>query len=124
MKNIRVQVTRNFFNNLDEIESFLNGVEAHNAFQTLLDDLFEQAIPTLERHPDIGTVFSRRHPSTQETAVMKAELLQRLGAEVSLRELIRGDYIILYARRSETLYLLTIKHHRQLSFDFHGRWDR
>ena len=124
MKSIRVQVTRNFFNNLDELESFLIETEAHHTFQTLLDDLFEQVIPILERHPDIGTDFLRRRSSSHETVAMAAELLQRLGPETIFRELIRCDYIMLYARRSETLYLLTIKHHRQLSFDFHGRWDR
>jgi hypothetical protein len=38
-----------------------------------------------------------------------------------LRELVRGDYQILHAQRGEDLYLLAIKHHRQLSCDFPER---
>ena len=35
-----------------------------------------------------------------------------------------GDYLILYAERKTcaTVYLLSIRHHRQLSFDFASLW--
>ena len=35
-----------------------------------------------------------------------------------------GDYLILYAEenKSSTVYLLSIRHHRQLSFDFARMW--
>ncbi len=123
MKGIHIQITRNFLRNLDGIESFLSDTDADEVFQNLLDDLFRRVIQTLKQHPDIGINFLQRRSSTHETATMNAVLRQRLGTEAVLRELIRGDFIILYARRREILYLLTIKHHRQLSFDFFGRWD-
>lgn len=40
-----------------------------------------------------------------------------------LREYLLPDYLVLYARYAETIYLLSIKHHRQLSFDFSGHWS-
>jgi len=121
MTKIRVQVTRNFSHNLDEIETFLTEVKAEETFQALLDDLFEQVIPTLEEHPDIRSDFLKRRAATQESAILCSQLQQKVGAE-SLRELIRGDYILLYARQKNSLFLLAIKHHRQLSFDFIERW--
>ena len=44
------------------------------------------------------------------------------GAEV--RQLIDGDYVVLHLVRGTSLVLLSIKHHRQLSFDFSGHWPR
>jgi plasmid stabilization system protein ParE len=118
MKRATVRITRNFARNLDAIEVFLCEADAAEAFSPLLDDLFGQAIPALEQFPDLGTDFYRHRPSSREAAALAVALRERLGTETTLRELVRGDYLILYARRGDDLYLLAIKHHRQLSFDF------
>jgi plasmid stabilization system protein ParE len=55
--------------------------------------------------------------------MLTGTLRERLCPGPALRELVRGDYLILYARRGDDLYLLAIKHHRQLSFDFPGHWQ-
>jgi len=120
---MQVLITNNFSRNLDEIEDFLREADAEDAFETLLDELFGQVIPTLERQPDIGRDFLRRQATTDESAAWAGQLQQRLGPEGCLRELIRGDYLLLYARQPSTLFLLAIKHHRQLSFDFFGHWN-
>lgn len=57
------------------------------------------------------------------------EALQRLaqlpsGAADQLRVLLHDDYLILYSVAAEVVYLLSIRHHRQLSFDFMGLWPR
>jgi hypothetical protein len=41
-----------------------------------------------------------------------------------LREYLHGDYLILYteAEVEAAVYLLSIRHHRQLSFDFARMW--
>jgi hypothetical protein len=122
MKRATVRVTQNFARNLDAIEVFLREADAAAAFSPLLDDLFGPTIPALEQFPDLGSEFFRRHPSSREAAELTATLRKRLGGETSLRELVRGEYLILYARRGEDLYLLAIKHHRQLSFDFLEGW--
>jgi hypothetical protein len=46
------------------------------------------------------------------------------GAPHALREYLHGDYLVLYAamEAQETVVLLTIRHHRQLSFDFARLW--
>jgi hypothetical protein len=46
------------------------------------------------------------------------------GAPDALREYLHGDYLVHYAamEAQESLVLLTIRHHRQLSFDFARLW--
>ena len=39
-----------------------------------------------------------------------------------LREYLLDDYMVLYAQFGALIYLLAIRHHRQLSFDFHSLW--
>lgn len=51
-------------------------------------------------------------------------LKRRVGKNTSLREYISGDYLVLYALRGTYLYLLSIRHHRQLSFDLKEHWGR
>lgn len=46
---------------------------------------------------------------------------RRLGENASLREYISGDYFMFYALRGDNIYLLSIKHHRHLSFDLKER---
>jgi len=123
MNKATVRITRHFARNLDTIEEFLNEADAPQAFSALLDDLFGEIIPALERYPDLGTDFSRRRPSSREASEMESSLRSRVGPKTALRELIRSDFLVLYARRDNDLYLLAIKHHRQLSFDFPGIWE-
>ncbi len=44
------------------------------------------------------------------------------GPDAEVRQWIEGDYVILYLVRGGSIFLLSIKHHRQLSFDFAGHW--
>lgn len=41
-----------------------------------------------------------------------------------LREYLHGDYLILcvFAETTQTAFLLSIRHHRQLTFDFARLW--
>jgi hypothetical protein len=50
-------------------------------------------------------------------------LRDRIGEATEIREYITDDDILLYAVHGENLDLLSIKHHRQLSFDFLGGWS-
>ncbi|WP_027715136.1 type II toxin-antitoxin system RelE/ParE family toxin [Desulfuromonas sp. TF] len=123
MRKAVIRVTRHFAENLDAIKEFLLEADAPGAFSALLDDLFEESIPALERYPELGTDFFRRRASSREASELESALRKRLGSQTALSELIRGDYLILYARRDNDLYLLAIKHHRQLSFDFPEFWE-
>ena len=117
---MNLYVTHNFKRNLEDIEDFLAEIDAHSQFETLLDDLFGQILPMLERFPESGIDFFR-HPPRSQAVLQRIEALRQLfGEELHLRELIHGDFLLLYSIRNENLYLLSIKHHRQLSFDLHG----
>lgn len=112
-----VHVTRNFDENLEDIRRFLEGQEVTQGFQSLLERLFETVIPNLERFPEMGVDFLAKVPQSAEGLIRLEALKKRLGRNTGLREYISGDYLVLYAWRGDNLYLLSIKHHRQLSFD-------
>jgi plasmid stabilization system protein ParE len=118
---IIVQVTANFERNLESIETFLVEAGAQRAYDALLDELLFTVISNLERFPDMGRSFMNR-PVRSVEVTNTVMVLQAKLQNGALREYLLSDYLVLYARYNETIYLLSIKHHRQLSFDFTGHW--
>jgi hypothetical protein len=123
---IVVKLTTNFESNLASIECFLTEADAPQAYDALLDELLETVIPNLECFPDIGRAFLNREARSVETTNAVKGLRKKLTALTSdsttLREYVMADYLLLYAQIENFIYLLAIKHYRQLSFDFdaHG----
>ncbi len=123
MSRYRVRVTRHFTRNLDAIELFLREQDAEAAFGGLVERLFDEVIPNLRRFPRMGRDFLACRPASVEGAARHRMLRERIGETTEIREYIADDYILLYAVHGETLDLLSIKHHRQLSYDFLGEWS-
>ncbi|MDO9014236.1 MAG: type II toxin-antitoxin system RelE/ParE family toxin, partial [Polynucleobacter sp.] len=48
--------------------------------------------------------------------------LKAIAKEGEIREYVMSHYLLLYARLDSTIYLISIRHHRQLSFDFQALW--
>lgn len=123
-----VKFTANFERNLESIELFLTEVGAPQAFDGLLDELLETVIPNLERFPEMGRPFLARQPRSVETTNALTTLRAKLSALTpdadALREYVLKDYLVLYAPIGGAIYLLSIRHQRQLSFDFDGHWGR
>lgn len=119
-KRFRVELTASFLERLNSIESFLAEADAHAAYDELLAALREQVIPNLSRFPHIGRRYLDRPPQSVE-ALDQFARLPREAAD-GLREYLTGDYLILYSLAGSTVYLLSIRHHRQLSFDFGKLW--
>jgi len=117
-----VKITANFERNLASVREFLVSADAAPAFAALIEDLGDRMVPAMERFPDIGADFMSRAPLSREGQVLFDRLVALAGPEAQVRQWIEGDYVILYAVRGGTIFLLSIKHHRQLSFDFHGHW--
>lgn len=119
-----VRITENFQRNLDDIEHFLSEAAAPQAYDALLDELLESVIPNLQRFPEMGRPFFARQAHSVEVINAVERLRKALaGLTVgtsSLREYLLADYLLLYAQIDEALYLLAIRHHRQLSFDFNA----
>ena len=120
-----VKLTANFERNLLEMETFLVEAEAPHAFDALLDELTDTVIPNLERFPGLGRLFLARPARSVEVANGIARLTAQLGSiatDGELREYVMTHYLVLYARIRDTVYLLSIRHQRQLSFDFEALW--
>ena len=83
---------------------------------------FSFAIPNLARFPRIGRPYLDNPPQSAEALAQLAAL--PAGAAASLREYLHGNYVMLYTTMdaNATVYLLSIRHHRQLSFDFARLW--
>jgi hypothetical protein len=122
----RVEVTASFLERLDAIESFLFEADAGFAFDDLLGELRATVIPNLRRFPRIGRRYLANPPQSAEALAQLAAL--PAGAPDALREYLHGDYLMLYLvvdaspGAKACVYLLTIRHHRQLSFDFARLW--
>lgn len=120
-KRKRPVVTENFAGNLDSIQEFLKR-EGDLAFRRLLSRLFRQIIPTLCRFPEAGRPLFRHPVHSLEAARLKRRLERMLGPGEQIREFIIGDYLILYLIRKQEAAFLSIKHHRQLSYDLDRFW--
>jgi plasmid stabilization system protein ParE len=120
----RVELTASFLERLDAIEDFLTQADAAFAFDSLLDELRHTVIRNLRRFPRMGRRYLDHPPQSAEAIAQLAAL--PAGAAHALREYLHGDYLILYAddETHTCVYLLSIRHHRQLSFDFAGLWPR
>lgn len=122
----RVELTASFQDRLESIEAFLLQAAAGFAFDDLLAGLRATVIPNLRRFPRMGRRYLANPPQSAEALAQLAAL--PAGAPDALREYLHGDYLLLYAvvdasaQGRATVYLLSIRHHRQLSFDFARFW--
>ena len=121
-----VKLTANFERNLADIERFLTESEAREGYDALLDELLETVIPNLERFPRIGRPFlahaARSVETTNALEALRAKSLALTPDAEALREYILDHYLVLYAQVGVSLYLLAIRHQRQLSFDLQSQW--
>ncbi len=126
----RVELTASFLERLDAIEAFLTEADASFAFDALLAELRATIFPNLARFPRIGRRYLDNPPQSAEAFAQLATLPP--GAAGALREYLHGDYLLLYTvvdaltdappDALPSVYLLSIRHHRQLSFDFARLW--
>jgi len=118
----RVELTASFLERLDAIEAFLVETDAGFAFDDLLAEIRTTVVPNLRRFPRMGRRYLANPPQSAEALAQLAAL--PAGAPDALREYLHGDYLLLYAAMDaeKSVYLLSIRHHRQLSFDFARLW--
>ena len=122
-----VKLTANFERNLGQAKAFLLEANAPQAFDALLDELTDTVIPNLERFPGMGRLFFVRPIRSVEASNSMDALKRKLNViakDGEIREYVMPHYLVLYARFDATIYLLSIRHHRQLSFDFQAQWGR
>ena len=118
----KVELTASFLERMDAIEAVLIEADAALSFDGLLAELRATVIPNLARFPRIGRRYLDNPPQSAEALAQLATL--PTGAANALREYLHGDYLMLYTatEADAIVYLLSIRHHRQLSFDFARLW--
>lgn len=115
-----VKLTAKFERNLGGVQQYLEDARAPQAFDALLDELLDTVVPNLERFPDMGRRFMSRPVRSVEVSNALAKLQKQLLAiaqDGEVREYVMTHYLVLYARLESSVYLLSIKHHKQLAFD-------
>ncbi|TEA79058.1 type II toxin-antitoxin system RelE/ParE family toxin [Allopusillimonas ginsengisoli] len=120
-----VKLTANFERNLEEVQAFLLQAKSPQAYDALLDELTQAVIPNLERFPGMGRSFLDRPARSVEVGNGITRLTKQLNAITpgsELREYVMAHYLLLYAHIKGTVYLLSIRHQRQLSFDLASHW--
>lgn len=118
----RVELTASFLARLEAIDAFLRAAETASGFDALLAGLRATVIPNLSRFPRLGRCWLDNPPQSVEALARLTDLPS--GAMEAWREYLHGDYLILYTvdEAKATVYLLSIRHHRELSFDFARLW--
>lgn len=122
-RHYRVELTASFLARLEAIEAFLVGADAAAAYDGLLADLRNTIIPNLRRFPRMGRRYLDRLPQSAEALTMLAAL--PAGAVDRLHEYLHGQFLILYAAdvQDKVVHLLSVRHHRELSFQFARLWS-
>lgn len=128
---VEVRYTANFEANLLSIEAFWIENQFPQGYDRLLDELIDTVVVNLERHPRMGRPFMSRQPESVEAQKQHEMLQAKMAAHdqpAEMREYVMADYLVLYALldatadRPCTIYLVSVKHHKQLSFDFERLW--
>ena len=119
---LQVLIAENFERNLRGIEQFLTASESEQLFGVLLDQLFDTIVPNLSQYARLGADLLARRVASLQSQVRANALAARLKKGEEVREYVSGDYLVLYLLRPAGLILLSIKHHRQLSYDLRSHW--
>jgi len=128
---LEVRYTANFETNLQSIELFWADHKFPAGYDQLLGELIDTVVANLERHPRLGRSFMSRQPESVEAQAQLERLHAKMAAyaqPADMREYVMTDYVVLYAvldataARPFVIYLVSIKHHKQLSFDLERLW--
>ncbi len=123
LKKSAVKLTANFEANLASIEKFWIEADALQSYDRLLAVLLDSVLPNLEQFPQMGRPFLSRPANSIESQAVVERLKTRVGRG-DVKEYLLDDYLVLYALIGDSVYLLSIRHHKQLSFDLEGFWPR
>ena len=128
---VEVRYTANFEANLLSIETFWAENKFRQGYDRSLDELTDTTVVNLERHPRMGRPFMIHQPESVEAQTPYEKLQAKMAAHdqpTEMREHVMKDYLMLYAHLDATadkpslIYLVSIKHHKQLSFDSGRLW--
>lgn len=119
---IQIEITANFEANLESIRCFCHEAGKPDRYEKLLDELFDNIFPNLQMFPRIGADFCELSAGSIEVRRAQEKLRSRLTEQMRVHQYQSREYVILYLLKETTVYLLAIKHQRQLAYDLR-RWD-
>lgn len=83
----------------------------------LNEDLFERIVPALQRNAEIGRPYALRKLGSRAESVLLAEITPLLAAHSGVaREWVEREFTILYIVTPDKVFLVNLKHHRQLAY--------
>ena len=91
-------------------------------FAKFFEQLVADVVPHACSFPLSGRSFLERSIQTTQSQTLASKLKQKLDEVEDIRELIVDDYLVLYLVRGADIVFLSIKHHRQLSYDVKTFW--
>ena len=103
--------TANFAHNLEALRAF--HTESPGGFERAMAKLQDQVLPLLRRQANVGRLYAR--------GSLPRPLVERIAARLGggvLRELVLDEYLVLYLVGEKRIALLSIRHQRELDFDF------
>ena len=113
--------TESFSANLENIKSFL-GADGASYFARFFDRLVDDIVPQVWRFPLSGRSFLDRSIRSAQAEALAERLRDKLKEGDDVREFIVEGFLILYLVRGQRVVFLSIKHHRQLSYDLLTFW--
>jgi hypothetical protein len=117
-----VKTTNGFESDLDRIEQFCRRTNSIDGYDRLLASIKTIVIPNVRRFPSMGRAVLAIKPDSVEALVKRESILENLRDEGTFREYLLDDHLLLYAHVADVVYLVSIRHMKQLSVDFEHLW--
>lgn len=109
-----------------DIERYWNRVDQAQSFLRLVEAIDRTVIRLLRRFPAIGRRFFNSMPDTVDALLALEELVevtQSGGArQGELHEYLFDDYVLLYLLSGDTVTFLSLRHTKEVSFEFRDLW--
>ncbi|GAB5100594.1 MULTISPECIES: hypothetical protein [unclassified Caballeronia] len=120
-----VRISSKFKTRIADIERYWIRLDLPESFERMFEALETKAKPLLERFPAIGRVFLNTDPDTYQAILACEELIEETEEakkRAELREHVFEDYVLLYLLIGDTVLLTSIRHTKEVSFDFDHIW--
>jgi hypothetical protein len=110
-----VRYSESYVVRMAQIAAFFKEVDASPVYRRLLDDISGLVIPNLKAFPLLGKPYLEG-PVQSTEALMATAKLPRNSGQI-LRKYVHDDFVILYAALPDAIHLISIRHHRESTFN-------
>ncbi|MDR5770951.1 MULTISPECIES: type II toxin-antitoxin system RelE/ParE family toxin [unclassified Caballeronia] len=120
-----LRTSKKFLLRLADIERYWGRVDQPQSYERMLEVLESKVMPLLRRFPAIGRPFLNTDPDTYQAILACEELIEETEEakkRAELREHVFEDYVLLYLLIGDTVLLASIRHTKEVSFDFDHIW--